>query len=483
MDRILILMSATEYADAQPALQSARENAAAPDMLSWGLCLSVEPDDDALADMSRLGLIQFLCPGEDLWAAMPSLWQGEGYVLLAHPSMRFTKAWDRELLKELRACPRGQVLKNVLTGYLPVREDPLGAVCPVGADAFDAEGTLSFRHGTPLRFAAKPERGPFLHPDFCFAPAGFFRAMANTDDEPLFMRAFRDEWDLYTLHKPLITLVWDLPVPDCSIPAGHDLQEAFADVYGVSFAGRTLSPQSRRGMLSEELDIRLRVPAPVKLREKLRKWKQDLQQKQGTLPNPLCVTLYTSFMDEEALRWLKQLAGLKNLPLLAYAEPLLLRQIAEFLPNVCEFKTRYAMELPIDAPELILPLSKAAILGKARDRHLTHSHYIWLDADCVQYPVYPGTVFDWSALCTDRIVMSMVNGVPDTTMFAVPENMVLNLARDLEARCLAIVGQRGTLPTETELWEMLIRENPDWFQLVAMPVRNQLFTLLNETQP
>ena len=38
-------------------------------------------------------------------------------------------------------------------------------------------------------------------------------------------------------------------------------------------------------------------------------------------------------------------------------------------------------------------------------------------------PVYAGSFFDWKAICTDRIVMAVVNGEPDATMFAVPEKL------------------------------------------------------------
>ena len=53
------------------------------------------------------------------------------------------------------------------------------------------------------------------------------------------------------------------------------------------------------------------------------------------------------------------------------------------------------MEVPVDAPHIIQQLSMAAILAKARDRALTPSHSVWLDADCVQIPLYPHTVFRW----------------------------------------------------------------------------------------
>lgn len=478
MDRILILMSAVEYADAQTALYSAKENAAEPGKLSFGIALAHEPDDEAQGLMAALGRIRFLCPESDIWHAMPEIWQGEGYVLMAHPAMRFTRGWDKALMKELRACPGKDDMQSVLTGFLPVREDPLDAVCTVGADAFTVDGELTFRHGTPLKYTTGAERGPFLHEDFVFAAAGFFQSMAEKSDVPRFLRAFEQGWHIYTLSRPVIRLVWDVPVQPCRVPAEHPQCEVFAQLFGVDFRTGTLSAQSRRGMLNEELNFRLRVPMTVRLRERIRLARQTRLQSAGRLPQPLCVTLCPSDMPEESMRWLRRLAGLKHLPLLAYADPLLLRKMTDFLPNVMEFKARYMMDLPVDAPQVIRTLSKASILARARDRELTHSHYIWLDADCVQAPLYAGTVFRWENVCADKIVIAMVNGEPDPTMFCVPDALVLPLAREIEARCLACLSQRGDLPAETEMWQMLIREHPDWFRLRVTPVKRQLFTLL-----
>lgn len=478
MDRILILMSAADFADAQTALYSARENAAEPAKLSFGVTLENEPDEEAMSLMSALGRIQFLCPARDAWQAMPELWQGEGYVLMAHPAMRFTRAWDKAIIRELRACPETGNRQNVLTGYLPVREDPLDAVCPVGAETFTVDGELTFCHGTPLKYTSGAERGPFLHEDFAFAAAGFFRAMAAESDVPRFLRAFGEGWSLFALTKPLIRLVWDVQTPPHRVSPDDPLCEEFAQVFGVDFRTGTLSAQSRRGMVSEELNFRLRVPMTVRMRERLRLSRQSRLQATGKAPQPLCVTLCPPEMLEESMRWLKRMAGLKHLPLLAYADPLLLRQMTDFLPNVMEFKPRYMMDLPVDAPQVLRTLSKASILSRARDRELTHSHYIWLDADCVQVPLYAGTVFRWERVCTGRIVIAMVNGEPDPTMFCVPDALVLPLAREMEARCLTYLNQRGDLPTETELWQMLIRQHPEWFQLRVTPVKRQLFTLL-----
>ncbi len=477
MDRILLLMSAADFADAQTALLSAKENAADAASLSFGVMLENEPDDEAQALMASLGQIQFLCPESNAWASMPAFWQGESHVLMAHPAMRFTRGWNKVLLKELSRCPNADKGQNVLTGCLPVREDPLDAVCPVGADAFTVEGELTFHHGTPLKYTSGLERGPFLHPDFVFAPAGFFRAMAAESADPLFLRAFAEGWNLYTLTKSVIRLVWDIPVPPCRVAPDHPLCEGFLQVFGVDFRTGVLSPQSRRGMVSEELNFQLKVPFSVRIRDMLYRTRRRLPfRKPG--PEPLCVTLCSSDMPEETLRWLKRLAGLKHLPLLAYADPLLLRKITDFLPNVMEFKPRYMMDLPVDAPQAILPLSKAAILARARDRELTHSHYIWLDADCVQLPLHAHAVFRWEKVCTDKIIIAMVGGQPDPTMFSVPDHLILTLTREMEARCLTFLNQRGDLPTQTMLWQMTIREHPEWFQLMVFPVERQLFTLL-----
>lgn len=476
MDRILILMSATEYADAQMAIASARQNAAHPEAISLGLSLEELPDEESCADLQANGAF-FDCPMVDLWADMERFWAGEGYVLMAHPAMRFAPGWDKALLKELRACPAGPVMTCALTGFLPVKEDPLMAVCPVAADAFTDDGELLFQHGMPLRFTELPARGPFLHPDFCFAPAGFFRAVA-TGDEPLFMRAFRTGWQLYTPINPRITLLWDVPVSPVRLPASHDLQQDFAAMFGVSFAGRLLAPQARRGLMSEKIDERRRVPFPMKLREGWRAFifarKQRHARRTARL-EPKCVTHFHAAMTDETLHWFKQLAGMKRLHLAAYVEPLLKRHIAEFLPEVYDFHPRHGLELPDCMLEELAPLSKAAILCAARDKFLSPSHLIWMDPDCVRYPVYAGAFLDWQQICSSKIVIAMVGGVPDTSLFAVPERLVLSLATDIQARALAILRQRGQLPSEKELWSLVIHENPDWFDLVVLPVRGQLF--------
>lgn len=515
MDRILILMAADNYADAQQALDSARQTARSPEKLSWGLCFMEEPDESEMADMARLGAVLFNCPAEDCWSCMPQLWSGESHVLMAHPTMRFTPGWDKALQDALRICiqdltkrvkaeaassdeeealmDEGVAYRCALTGFLPTRDDPLKAVYPVAADRFDEEGLLHFHHGSPVRFASQPEMTAFLHPDFCFAPASFFRQLAE-GDEPLFMRAFRHGWTLYTLHQPLMEVIWSPQVAPCFIPARHDLTGEFEQETGVSFAGRLLSPQARRGSLltveEQEKNQKVSVPLQMRWQERLRLWKRDggewlaelkadLKKQTYTRITPKCITLCTAGMEEDGLYWLRRhLAPLQDLHLMVYAAPQLVRTIAEFLPDVHEYQGRYGVDIPSEDVHAVAMLSKASLLAVTRNRFLTHSHYVWIDADCVRYSLYKGTVLEWKKICTDRIVMATIQGRPDPSLFVVPDRLVMNLAREFEARCLSLYTTRGGLPTESEIWQTIIREHPDWFELVPTAAKRQLFPRL-----
>lgn len=482
MDHILILMDAPAFADARGAIASARKHARHPEALSFGFTFQEEPQGDSLDALNALMTATWIpCAQADAWAEMERLWMGEDYVLMAHPAMRFSAGWDVKLLKALRACRPGQQTTCALTGCLPTPSDPLVEVCPVAADAFGPDGTLTLMHGMPMRHMTRPARGPFLHPHFCFAPAGFFRAVSK-GDEPLFMRAFRADWELYTLHAPIIELQWSVPVPPVHIPADHDLITSFDNHFGVAFASQLLSPQARRGMMSTTISKPKRYPVKLQLSEwwaKVRYKCDHMLPRHEQKVSPRCVTLFMGESNDETLLWFRQLAELTNIPLTAYVPALLKRYILDFAPDAYDLLPQHIMEIPGMSIDDVAPLSKAAILAAARDRFLAPSHYIWIDPDCVRYPVYDKAFLQWEPVCADKIVMAMVNGQPDTTMFSVPQDRVHDLANDLLARTITILNQRGTLPTESELWNIVIRENPDWFLFINFPARGLLFTLVS----
>ncbi|MBR3765498.1 MAG: hypothetical protein IKK57_13230 [Clostridia bacterium] len=477
MDRILILMDAHEYADAHNAILSARQNAAHPEALSYGFTLQEYPEDESFSALEALGALFIPMAEQSIWAEMERLWAGEEYVLMAHPAMRFTPGWDRGLLKALHLCRPGQVMTCALTGCLPVASDRLGEVCTVAADEFLPDGSLSLQRGMPMRHMKRPVAGPFLHPDFCFAPSGFFRAVASAGDMQ-YLEAHRSGWQLYTLHTPLIHLQYDMPLPPVTAADDQALLDSFAHRFGVDFTIRTVADHARRGMQEKDFSLPEEFPRKLRMAERWRRFRYRMTHllkwyKEKITPH--AVTLVTPDMPEETEIWLRQLARLENLSLTAYAPSALKRQVVEYLPNVYDLQPQHTMEIAGVPQEALLPLSKAAALSATRDRTLKNSHYVWMDPDCVRHPVFPGAFFDWESICTDQIFIAMVDGHPDTSIFVVPDRMILDLANDLQARAIAILNQRGALPSETELWEMVIRENPGWFQHIVCPRRGQLF--------
>lgn len=485
MDRILLLMAAEEYAQADRALRSARDNAASAARISFGLSLQQEPDERAHLAMHALGSVQFLCPGGSSWEDVEALWQGEGYALIAHPAMTFEKNWDMQLLRILRQCSKNSLFSAVLTGYLPRPKDPVDAVCPVAADGFDSQGRLCFQRGTPLRYAAAPLRSAFLHTDFCFAPAGFFREMRK-ENGPLFLSAFCRKWEIFTLHRPLIHIADDMPL----LPA-EPLQEGeergpglsrFESRYGIRFATRQLSPMARQGVFTNDLTFPTKVPLAVRVQEAMREVTNRMSK-----ATPLCVTAYLTLptqgpsMAEQYLCWFGYLSRLKNIALLCYGDGETARRIMPMHPNVLEYKRRYGLpvegEIPADEAMNFLKLCKPFILARSREKFLNHSHYVWIDFGYLRYPVYEHAAIDWANICRDKIMLSMVDGVPDLSMLAVPDAMLLTLCREITALCEAELNNRGHLPMETELWLMLIDQHPDWFETVDMPGVRELLTL------
>lgn len=480
MDRILIIMDAPEFVNARSAVISARKNASHPEALSFGFTLQEEPVGKSFDELNSLTAVWLPFADADPWTVMEECWMGEDYVLMSHPAMRFTPGWDVRLLRTLHQCRSGQLTTSALTGFLPMQSDPLGEVCPVAAEAFLEDGSLTFRHGMPVRHMDKPPRSPFLHPSFCFAPAGFFRAVAK-GDEPLFLRAFRAGWDIYTLHKPILRMQWSVPVPSVQVPLSHDLIAAFDERFGVSFASRMLSTQACRGLMTTELTKPKHYPLQLCVRE----WWRKVTYKLGHLlprhakqVSAHCVTLVTDDMGDEAMLWFRQLASLTNIPMTAYVSPSLKRQVLDLVPDTYDLRPQHVMEIPGQSMEAVRSLSKAALLAAARDRLLSPSHYIWMSPDCIRYPVYEKAFLEWEPVCRDTVFMAMVNGEPDVSMFSVPQSRVHDLARDLLARTLTILEQHGSLPEESELWNIVIRENPDWFTFINLPARGLLFTMV-----
>ena len=480
MDRILLLMAAQRFEDAEPSLHGAVENAAAPQRLSVGLVLREAPDEEANARMACLPAPRFIVGPESAWDAASDLWQGETWILLGTPAMRFERRWDRQLEKEARACRNRSVAGAILTGCLPTDADPIAAVCPVAADRFDEAGLLLQQRGMPLRYAAESEPGALIHPGFCFAQAAFWRDVAEVNAAP-FWAAFVRRWSVNTLASPVITLTEDDPLPPVAAPEDAQARLRFARHFGIDFDGRRLSAKAREGVWRPGLEFPQRVPLRVKLQEGLR----ELDNVTSRL-TPLVVTCWLTVpgmgdrFEQEMARF-RRLCAIRSIPVQCFTDEPRLRLITQTLPNTLEYQPRYglpcARRLTAENAATYVCLSKPFLLAAAREKDLHHSHYVWMDFGYVRYPVYEKAAVDWDTVCGGQILLARVDGVPDTSMICVPEQEVLPLCRDMETICRETLRETGALPAETAVWQEMIRTWPDRFQLIDLPGRRELFGL------
>lgn len=486
MQKILLMMASGSYRMADAALQSAKTMAAFPDRLTFGLCLEEEPSDEELRRMAQLGDVQFLCPSYDAWQAMRRMWHGEGYVLMGGAGMVFERNWDVRLLHILRTLRRREGDKAALTGCLPLVGDPVNAVSAIGVESFDQDGLMHLQQGATLRYAARPRTSAFVHPEFCFAPAQFYLD-EPLGREPLFLRAFRCQWHLYTLHQPVIHLKWEEGLPPCDMRGYDGGREGglrqFEQRFGIRFDKQQLSSMVRQGVFHQEHSEKLRVP----YREKGRQIWRAVSHR-GKEITPLCVTMQVKLplppanLPEEYMSWFEHLAHIRSMALLCYADGEHIRRIARVHPNVLEYKPRYALPVQAELSAVdglkFIKLSKPFMLRTSREKFFTHSHYVWMDFGCLRYPVYENTWLDWKDLCTDKIVLGCVAGVPDLSMFTVPESRLMDLCREIGERSARKLRLDGHLPEESDLWEEMIQDWPQWFDVREIHQPRQLLTQL-----
>lgn len=484
MERILVLIAAEAYVHVDEALRSARDHAAHKQRLSYGVSLTQEPSDDDTAAMRALGSVQFVTPAINSWQDMPALWRGEGYVLIAHAGMRFTRNWDRELLHALARCRTERPGAAVLTGFLPTPNDPIDAIGTVAAESFDEKGRLCFRKGMVLRYAREPVSAAFLHPAFCFGPAAFFRDMAE-EEPPYFLAAFRRVWQLFTLHKPVIYSAWEVPVLPVVLPDSEQAQAAIRS-FGTRFAMRLeqhqLSAMARSGLFHADLTFPMHVPFAERMKEATR----ELLLRRSQV-SPLCVTAYLTLdvpgesLPEESLSRFSRLAALKNLSLLCFVGGDMGRRVLPIMPNVMDYKRRYGLPLQVDITPAnalnFVKLSKMFLLLQGREKFLNHTHYVWMNFGYLRYPVYERTSFDWSMLCTDRIVLATISQQADTSMIVVPESMLKMLCQEITRICADYLARSHALPQEQQLWQQLLREKSNWFSPIELPATHKLFDL------
>lgn len=485
MNRILLLLRAAEYEDVREALENAASAADQPSRLSFGLLLEEEPGQESWYHLFALGHTSCVLGTDSLWDRVEEMWSGEEDVLLGHPAMRFERGWDTALERILNWCQHQGNYHCALTGYLPRREDAVDAVSPVATGGFDILGRLRYERGTPLRYARKPQRSAFVHRDFCFAPAAFFRQMAEmkavaaSSGLPLFLRAYETRWQLYTLHRPVIRLLWDdaLPPEDVRSIRPEEVQ-VFETRFGVHFGEKAVDARARCGIFEPGLTFETRVPLDVRLQEGVRSAK--LRHQEAT---PLCVTAWLTLpgvtLEERRMLAFRRLSSLRGLALLCFADPKNAPRITLSHPNVLEFKRRYGLNAPDECIQEdyanYVKLCKPFLLSQAREKFMLHSHYVWMDFDYLRCPVYEGAGIDWRTLCTDRIAIGMVGDELDTGMMVLPQGRIEPLCREIEALWeMNRLAGKG-LMQEKEMYLRLMHDHPDWFLCIPLNAPGELF--------
>ena len=477
MPRILLVLAAARAEDAAEALRSAAVHADEPELLSLGLAA---PEGEVPVPEEGRAPVRLLREACSAWQAVQTLWQGETWVLVGCPELRFRKGWDRRLAREAGIRQGQSAMGAVLSGCLPSPADAIAAVRPVAAAGFTEDSLLVTEPGLPLRYAFESEPAALIHPDFCFARAAFFADAAQSAEDPCWV-AFRRRWAVYTLHAPWVTRTDPAAMPVIAAPDEPELLRRFATHFGISFPARTLSAQAREGIWRASLDVPAKVPLRTRVHERLR----GLDAITSRL-NPLAVTAWLTLPGSDAeaelqLARFRRLCGLKNLPLVCWADRASLTAASRVLPAVREFSPRLGLPVRIRVSEenaaAWAMLSAPFLLAAARDADRSRTHYLWLDFDILRYPVYEKTALDWQTVCIDRIHIARVAGRADPTMFSVPEALVPMLCDDFSLLCEKSIRETGALPDPIGVWDTLLDAHPEHYEAIDLPAERELLSL------
>lgn len=483
MERLLILFAAPTPEAGQAMIASAMAQAAAPGRLTFGAAV----EDSTAAPFPHADRLR-CCKAATAWEAWQGLWRGEQLLVMAHPGLRFTRNWDVKLLRLLHRL--GQ--HAALTGIPCTPGDETDAPRPVAFRGFDPQGLIVPQPGVPLTYAKAPLRSALLNESFCCGFVPFFRAL-NRPELPLFLQAFAADCPLYTLHRAIVWEQAHPPLPAYRVSDAEEaLLERFRKSYMTDLRQRQLSAMSRTGLFTPDLDYPRHVPPAVRLQERLR----GLRFSKAFSPLPVTVLAQAGLdpdrLPEESLRCFSLLCGVRALPLLCFADGSLIRRALPLSTNVLEWKEKYLLpQTEGDPLPERIALSKIRMLAHAKEKMLHHSHYIWIDPAYRDAAIAPGAAVDWSWLCTDRVVMGLVNGEPDPSMIAVPAQLLLGLGQAIEQ----LLAERAAPMTERALWTALTGLYPAWFDLRALPDTHRLLglaltprgvayhTLAGETRP
>lgn len=475
MDRILILTAADGWSDVSACLAGAHSCAGLNKRVSYGLILHKQPSASDLDEMHLLGSVQYLVSEADPFYCFSKLWQGESHTLLADRSVLFDAGWDITLLRMLRQLERNGTEHPVLTGIPPLFNASVDAFRAVAAERITGtDGTISYRPGTPVRYAREPQRTPFLSLQFCFASSSFFRTLECISESPS-VAAFINGWDLFVpcrcpCHAQTVLCP---PAEDIRDPAAENWRR-YARKAGITDRFPYLTGQARTGILSADLAWETSIPLRQRILDRIRSVSTS-----GSPLSLLCVSavlsepVHPENTPEENTACLRWLTAVRELSMIFLADAVTRPNVQLNHPNVIEFAPAAGLPVYRRLPDIedpdYLRMSRMFFLRYCKERNPGHSHYAWLDPCSVSYPVDPDTIPNLKPFCSDRITIAEVDGKPDFSMIIVPTELISPLCGEIAAFCDQSSRKPVPFPTEEEVWSDLIGRFPSRFTMVPLP--------------
>lgn len=484
MERILLMLPSGSAKAAYETLAQAVDSACYPQRLSLAVGLKTEWEPEAIQRFKGLGTFSFCSLGaaEAPLAGLFAHWRGEEYGLVLPEGAAFDRHWDLQLVTAYLRLRRERAF---LTGYLSRPQDPFGPM-PVAAQGFDEDGRLCFQPGMPLCCCANAPKCAFLHPDFIFGPATLFKALGEKGDRPLFLKAFEAGFAAHTLPVPALRHPHMPAVPEADFSPWAPWEAEspwgrFERQFAVELSARRLSSAARLGLYTPDLQYDMRIPPEVIWKAGWRRLRLRRQR-----PTPLFVTAYREMacpvkhLTGEYETWFRNLARLRELPLLLYAKGGTARRVRSYFSNIYEYQQRYGLPLErIWTPEEDLRQFKAGkpfLLARTMATLPHHSHYAWIDFGCQRWPLYAKTAFDWRGLCDEQIHIGRVNGKLDTSCFIVPHELVPFLCEEMTRQVLESLAA-GVLPGDDELMAAIAGRAPRQFIIHELPEPRSLLRL------
>ncbi len=472
-----IFVQVAAYRDPEllPTLRDCVEKARHPERLAFGVCYQARgqtKEHEALLRFPNCRVAHMepesakgTCAAR---AVTQTLWRGEAYTLQIDSHARFVPGWDEILLDMHSACGD----KAILTAYCPAYAPnaPLDAhpvAHTLGADYFNAYGSLMLAARMPLDGMPRPVPGAFWSGHFSFASA---RVIADIPYDPSLYfhgeeisyaaRAWTRGYDLYYPNRAVCyhfyaragrhTHWGDQPnwrsrdmlsqqrvrrmlgIEENREDFGRyglgdeRSLEAYERWSGVDFAAMRFSAKAWNGWYSGAYPRQAIATA------------QEAPPRQSilfaTAFRDTGRDKWLAFRRDKALylEWFANLAALKKLELVCYypkaqwAElPPGAYRLRDFDPDDTFFRAYFEAEQAImrlpsfrafigergQNPEHCHPEysmmthAKANFVRRAAAQFPEYSHYAWIDFGIARRPFDPDTALDWRRLMDDKVHM------------------------------------------------------------------------------